>query len=313
MLHIIGMILKMLGIIIGGLFAVVLFFLFLVLFCPIRYRCKIRMYERKEVCLTISFFFHLFDYRVFYDNDVIKKKFRILGIEIKKGRKKKSNKKKKSKKKYNHDFEQIKSDRMDAADKIQIQENKIRVIEKEKKEKLLGTNEVLEVEDFDSLNLEENSVWTKFKRKIFLIKHKVRDIISSIKNFTHRMQEGIKTLREWKEIFDDEQLRDVLRYLKKELKLILKRWMPKQLKGNLHFGFSDPSLTGRILGALSWIYGPFSKSLVIYPDFEKKILEGTVEVKGFIQIYYFLFLGFRVYRSDELKYLKKILAENNLI
>lgn len=63
-----------------------------------------------------------------------------------------------------------------------------------------------------------------------------------------------------------------------ELKKMLFRMRPKQVEGKLEFGFEDPSLTGRVLAGLSMLY-PYWE-VRFYPNFERKVLDGSVSVKG---------------------------------
>lgn len=64
-----------------------------------------------------------------------------------------------------------------------------------------------------------------------------------------------------------------------ELKKLLLRMKPKKLQGELHFGFEDPSLTGRVQAGLSILY-PCMDEMNFYPDFENKVLDGEVSVQG---------------------------------
>ncbi|MGI6106393.1 MAG: DUF2953 domain-containing protein [Lachnospiraceae bacterium] len=53
-------------------------------------------------------------------------------------------------------------------------------------------------------------------------------------------------------------------------------------KGNirLRFGLDDPSVTGQVLGFLAMLYPLFSGNMNVEPDFEKPVLEGSVDVSG---------------------------------
>ncbi len=298
MLHIIGIILKIAGITLGGILAFLLLLLLIVLFCPIRYRCKIRILEEKEGCLVLSFFFHAFDYRIYYNpKKDVKKSFRILGIKVKKKNKKISNKKQKNKEKYDKESEKVK-----VQNAVQEKSETARVYKK---------IEETQKTDFvpvrtDKTIRERKSFFRKIKEHFVSIKNKICSIMIHGK----KMVEKIKSIAEF---LGNEQTKDAFRFLKEQAIKILKRIKPKKIKGNLHFGFSDPSSTGKLLGVLSWIYGPFSKSLILYPDFENKILEGTIDVKGSVQIYYLLIMGIRLYRSKEMDYLRNVLSENDMI
>lgn len=52
----------------------------------------------------------------------------------------------------------------------------------------------------------------------------------------------------------------------------------------LHFGFSDPSKTGKTLGMLSLLYPVCEDRIVLEPEFDQSILEGDAAVKGHIRL-----------------------------
>ena len=69
-----------------------------------------------------------------------------------------------------------------------------------------------------------------------------------------------------------------------ELKKLLFRLRPKQCRGKIRFGFEDPSLTGKVLAGASMLYPYWGEHAYCYPDFEEKVLEGEVSVKGAFRI-----------------------------
>ena len=69
-----------------------------------------------------------------------------------------------------------------------------------------------------------------------------------------------------------------------ELKKLLFRLRPKQCRGMIRFGFEDPSLTGKVLAGASMLYPYWGEHVYCCPDFEEKVLEGEVSVKGSLRI-----------------------------
>lgn len=69
-----------------------------------------------------------------------------------------------------------------------------------------------------------------------------------------------------------------------ELKKLLFRLRPKQCIGEIRFGFEDPSLTGKVLAGASMLYPYWGEHVYCCPDFEEKVLEGEVSVKGAFRI-----------------------------
>lgn len=55
---------------------------------------------------------------------------------------------------------------------------------------------------------------------------------------------------------------------------------PKKLRVKLHFGFEDPYHTGQVLALCGMFYAFIGENMDLEPDFEKRVLEGSVYVKG---------------------------------
>lgn len=82
MLEIILMILKIIGIGIGIFLGVALFLLLLLLFVPVRYDFFGKNEEELQARGTVHWLFHMISLRVTYENGVMKKTLRILGVPV---------------------------------------------------------------------------------------------------------------------------------------------------------------------------------------------------------------------------------------
>ncbi|MCD8241436.1 MAG: DUF2953 domain-containing protein [Lachnospiraceae bacterium] len=92
-------------------------------------------------------------------------------------------------------------------------------------------------------------------------------------------------------------------FLLKELKHLWKRYRPRRVEGALHFGFDDPSTTGLCMGALSVLSPWYPGKIALTPDFDRKILEGNLEIRGHIQLYVLLFAALRIWRNRDVRYM----------
>lgn len=79
---------------------------------------------------------------------------------------------------------------------------------------------------------------------------------------------------------------------------------PRKFVGWVHFGTSDPCVTGQILGAVGVAYAMVGNGVRVVPDFENAVLEGCLEMKGRIQMVHLLFVLKRVFFSSEWKHFK---------
>ncbi len=70
---------------------------------------------------------------------------------------------------------------------------------------------------------------------------------------------------------------------KNEVLKLLGRIAPK-VSADIHYGFEDPSLTGKILAFLGILYPFLGNNMQVTPDFQEKVLEGNLHVKGRIYV-----------------------------
>ena len=120
--------------------------------------------------------------------------------------------------------------------------------------------------------------------------------IQKIRYTFHKICDKIKKILEVKnEIVDflqNETHRSSFRKLKNEIFVIFKHYRPRKMKGHLRFGFEDPYHTGQALAALSLIYPFYGRDVDVHPDFEQKILEGHIVIRGRVRVVHLLRLVF---------------------
>ena len=109
---------------------------------------------------------------------------------------------------------------------------------------------------------------------------RVAALIGRVKAFFAKLKEIFGNLREWREFLASERFTEGARVIKRQGFAILRHIRPRRLKGRIHFGTEDPSLTGKILGGLGILYPVLPKGLSVEPDFERSGLEADVEVGG---------------------------------
>ncbi len=92
----------------------------------------------------------------------------------------------------------------------------------------------------------------------------------------------------------------VMKALKKIKKLLL-HIVPKSSGGVIEFGFDDPSTTGKLLGTISAVYGLTGPLFALHPDFENKVLNSDIWIKGRIRIFTVALILVLLYFNKELK------------
>lgn len=145
----------------------------------------------------------------------------------------------------------------------------------------------------------------KIKLVILNITNKVKKIINVIgeklKSLINTRDKLKKKIDDIKAIINDDANREMVSLLKEQLKQLFKEIRPVKHNINIHFGCDDPADTGHILMYASILYGLSGIEMNITPDFDNKIIEGDIYIKGRIRIYKLLIIAFRVYKNERFR------------
>ena len=144
-----------------------------------------------------------------------------------------------------------------------------------------------EISDVNS-DVTEKSSEKKAEKQVKKKKVKKESILNKIKYTFQSICDKIKMLKQKKDeveaFLKNEVHKSAFGKLWKEFQKLLKALKPNKFILNAHFGFEDPSLTGKILAALSMLYPFYGDNIRIQPDFENVIIEGNVYLKGKIRV-----------------------------
>ncbi len=288
MLHMILLILKLIGIallVILGLFVLTLC---IVLFIPLKYQAKASAagkIESVRARVDFSWLFHVVSGFVSYEKENLKWQVSILWKKI---------------------------NTVTSAKKVEIQmetalENEVKTVEEvimeEKTVPEQRLDDETEAEMQNEVEVDESEVPKHTK------KDKKRSTFPNI-------CDKIKTLNEKKDKLEDficdEVHKTALKKVKNELFCFLKRLKPKKFHLKLKFGFDDPSLTGKVLGAICMLYPIFEDNIDIEPDFENVVLEGETFLKGKFRCSYIFSMGLHLLLDKNVRStVKEFLPENN--
>ena len=88
---------------------------------------------------------------------------------------------------------------------------------------------------------------------------------------------------------------------------VVKKLLPRKIKGRIVFGAATPDVTGYAYGAYCVLSSLFPRRicLEVVPDFENKILECDVLIKGHFTVFMILITGLRLFFDKRLKVLRK--------
>lgn len=270
MLHILWMLLKIIGIILLIVLGLLVLSVCVVLIVPLRYHGKaeaVGILDSLKAHLKFSWLLHLVSGYVTYEEKELKWQVRILW--------KKLNLEKKS---QETDSPEDESETVKESQK-NTEKKEEKIGDSENCEPMRGKSskaKTVETKSSQEKTSQDKSA-KKQKKNIFeKIKYTFSDFCDKIKSLVKKKEDLENFLRD--EIHQASWVR-----LKQELWRLLKFLRPKKLVLNLHFGFDDPSVTGKVLGVLCMLYPFYLDHINLEPEFDEKILEGDAYIKGTIK------------------------------
>lgn len=301
MLHIIGLILKIIGMILVSILGLLVLLLCIFLFVPVRYKVK-GSYEKQldtlKVEVKVSWLLHLIAGHITYHHPNLKWEMRELWF------KQSSDKQMNQETSYsNAEKETVKSkttedkltQELDAewrqASSLE-QKQQSETQETQTKETQTPTESDSAPEDKQKKSKE--TLGEKYTRW----KHKILGILRKIKYTFKRFCDNIKMILQKKELLQEfltnEDHVHTLGQAKKELLYLLKHWKPRKCIVHGEVGFEDPCTTGQFLAGLSMIYPFIGEHIYITPNFQEPVLQGDFYLKGKVAVIHVVVIGIRL-------------------
>lgn len=140
------------------------------------------------------------------------------------------------------------------------------------------------------------SKFEAIKQKLLAVKEKFIDSKAGIQKVKNKIDY-------WKNLLTSDPVKEAMGFLWKKTKGLLHHILPRRMTGRIHFGFEDPSKTGKTLAYFSMLY-PFTKeNLVIEPEFETEelILEGDIAFRGRIRLGYLVYVALSVVLNKNIR------------
>ena len=136
------------------------------------------------------------------------------------------------------------------------------------------------------------------KDKLISIKSKFKKLLKAI---VDKKRSAWQKINDLKVIINDEENKELVRLIKKELKELIREITPVKYDVNVRYGCEEPYMTGRILGVIAVIYGITGVQFNITPEFEQKVLEVDIYMKGRVRIYRLLLIALRIYKNNRFR------------
>lgn len=322
MLHVLLLILKITGIVIACILGLVVLIVAAVLFVPVRYKADADYHGKFKAHAKMSWLGILRAF-VSYDEELaIKAKALFITIYSNEQKKEKISKHRTSKKKKTkHSEENIFSVNDDEAKKLTENEEKPQIkmaeaVSDTKEDTQAVKNNVEDIKESaeslkeavskdESKMTQNKSFFDKVKDKCFAIYTKIKEIIKLIKDTVKKVSGAADRLKEKvskaKEFVTDEDNKALFHFLVKQLKALVKIIRPKKYRINARVGFEDPATMGKVLAYVSILYGISGVDLSLEPVFGEDVKEGSIFLKGSIQVFPVLVIALRVYRNEQFK------------
>lgn len=323
MLHILLLILKWIGIVLAVFLLLVLLLINLGLFVPVRYRADASCQndiETLEAEFELSWMWKLFFLTACWKKGKADMKIRIgwkyLFSEEKEGKseekievpeEKEENDLQKEKEEQKFLKEQKeslppeKTNRSLPENNVQEQAEK-RECHQEKTESGIDKEE----EEQESFTADRRKAGGRKKKPLWdRMKEKISEWIESCKSFWRKILAMRRNFRGKKEQIEsfltDASHRRAFCSLKREVRRFLGHVSPKDVKIVGKIGLEDTYMTGQALAVLGMLFPFLGENTVIVPDFENKVLEGSVHIEGKIHNFRMLAILWRLIKDRDVR------------
>ncbi len=316
-MHVIWLILKIVGILVLVLIGLFLVILYSVLFVAASYRMQIKAKDTLYVEASAGWFFRAVWIRCSLDSakDWEKKLqirllfFFVLGDKKKRKKRKKRQKEREDTKVQEKTFEEPIEHPKETEEEVTYRERQTET-ETETWDKL--SEEDISVESGTKTHQTYTSDKKKNKssgliKKLQRIKRAIHRKIKNIQRKIAGIKDRIRRIKTRKEellaFWQLEEHRRARSAVYQELRYLWKKLRPKKIKGNVLFGFEDPSVTGLCMGGVGILRAWYQSQLNIIPDFEHQVLEADVLIKGKVRFYVLVAVLWRVYFNKDIRHM----------
>lgn len=161
-------------------------------------------------------------------------------------------------------------------------------------------------------NKQKKSLWKNIVSKLKCLMQIPKKIADTFKKVSDAVKKIFAAVRSGKEkavlvkefVFGRECL-DFVCVVRDNVLHLWRHIKPKLLRIDMTIGFDDPAVTGQVLGVIAAFCGAAGMMPCVTPDFEKRVFESDIEIKGRVTVFVLLKILIKVYFCEELKEFKK--------
>lgn len=296
MWHVILQILAVIGIVLLVLLALLILTVLAVLFVPIRYRASgEKEADRIEGVAAVSFLYPFLSFKWQRAGNENRWALRLLGIKLKSSRKADKGKV----------AEPEKTDKGKAEETAQAAKPE-KAAEPVKEEKQPATPNVQNAEAEDAARQAEETRTQETDRGSS--EKKARFTISGLCDKMEKIRDNVEY---YKERLTAEENRLFLKRTKERIFAVLKSIKPKVLTARVVCGTGSPDTTGYVCAVYGMLYPVIEDRISFTADFENKVLDGELSVKGKVRVATLVRHGIKILLDKQLKvFLKEMKRED---
>ena len=307
MWHVILQILAVIGIVLLVLLALLILTVLAVLFVPIRYRASgEKEADRIEGVAAVSFLYPFLSFKWQRAGNENRWALRLLGIKLKSSRKADNGKAAEPEKtEKGKAAEPEKTDKGKAEETAQAAKSE-KAAEPVKEEKQPATPSVQNAEAEDAARQAEETGTQETDRGSS--EKKARFTISGLCDKMEKIRDNVEY---YKERLTAEENRLFLKRTKERIFAVLKSIKPKVLTARVVCGTGSPDTTGYVCAIYGMLYPVIEDRISFTADFENKVLDGELSVKGKVRVATLVRHGIKILLDKQLKvFLKEMKRED---
>ena len=125
-----------------------------------------------------------------------------------------------------------------------------------------------------------------------------QDVFLKIQYTTSRICDKINMV---KNTLSNDIFKRAFEVTKKQLIRVLKMIIPRKFRMDILLGLGDPATTAQVLAAVNIADAFLNYDIDLEPDFENKVVEADVDIKGKIALWRVLLSAARVYFNKDIR------------
>lgn len=146
-----------------------------------------------------------------------------------------------------------------------------------------------------------------FEERIQALTEKFKQTYESLHD---RYESVSKKLEKGKKLLFHERTQAAIQLVKRNVWRILRHIAPRRMQGQIRIGLPDsPGLMGQILVFASMLYPLYGECVEFQPEYEEKVLDGSLKLSGRIMLGWLLFNALQVLFSRNVRFVRAVLKK----